>query len=78
MKSRLGGVLLASTLFILGMLSGQAMANQPHMQNAKTALLTAQAQLNQAKADKGGHRQKALDLVGQALIEVQAGINYAK
>jgi len=28
--------------------------------------------------DKGGHRDRAINLVGQAISEVQQGVNYAK
>lgn len=55
-----------------------AKAAQPHMENALANLDTALAQLKLAVADKGGHRAKAIDLVKQAVGEVQAGINFAK
>jgi hypothetical protein len=51
---------------------------QPHMVAAKTALISAQKHLTEAEPDKGGHREKAMDLVKQAIDEVQAGIDYAK
>ena len=50
------------------------LAQQPHMQAALSALITAKAQLQKAKHNKGGHRLKALQLVNQAIQEVQAGI----
>jgi hypothetical protein len=53
---------------------GFAQGNQPHMQNALAALQTAQAELQVAAQDKGGHRATALSLVNQAITEVQAGI----
>jgi len=37
--------------------------DQPHMQNALTALESAKDNLNKATADKGGHRVKAIDYV---------------
>jgi hypothetical protein len=48
--------------------------DQPHMQNALTALENAKDSLNQATADKGGHRAKALDYVRDAINEVKKGI----
>ncbi|HVO01648.1 MAG TPA: hypothetical protein VMT54_05570 [Candidatus Cybelea sp.] len=54
--------------------AGYALAAQPHMEAALTALKTAKDQLTIAATDKGGHRVKALDLVNQAITEVQAGI----
>ena len=47
---------------------------QPHMVNALSALQTAKSELQAAQANKGGHRLKAIDLVNQAIGEVQAGM----
>jgi hypothetical protein len=49
-------------------------ADQPHMQKALDHLRNARENLQKATADKGGHRQNALDLVNQAIDEVQRGI----
>jgi hypothetical protein len=48
--------------------------DQPHMQNALTALENAKNSLEKATADKGGHRAKALDYVKDAISEVKKGI----
>jgi len=48
--------------------------DQPHMQNALNALISAQDSLNRASEDKGGHRVKALGYVGDAIEEVKKGI----
>lgn len=64
--------LAGATLFGAGMVYGR----QPHMQAALDHLRDARAQLEQASADKGGHRVKAIELVNQAIDEVQAGIRY--
>lgn len=48
--------------------------DQPHMQNAKSALESAKNNLENATTDKGGHRVKALDLVKDAIDEVKKGI----
>ena len=55
-------------------IGGGAMANQGHMFNALHDLQAAQNQLSVAEADKGGHRENALNLVAQAIAEVNAGI----
>lgn len=49
--------------------------DQPHMQNALSALQNAKDNLNRATADKGGHRVKALGFVNDAISEVQKGID---
>jgi hypothetical protein len=55
-----------------------AMAEQVHMQNALRALENARSQLAEAVADKGGHRERAIGLVDQAIAETRAGIQYAR
>jgi len=48
--------------------------DQPHMQNALNALENAKRKLDNATADKGGHRVKALDYVKDAIDQVKKGI----
>jgi hypothetical protein len=47
------------------------------MQNALASLQYAQAELREAAPNKGGHRERALDLVAQAINDVQAGMQWA-
>lgn len=49
---------------------------QPEMTAAMDHLQQAAQNLERASHDKGGHRAKALELVQQAMREVQAGIQY--
>ena len=49
--------------------------DQPHMQAALNALENAKDNLNRATTDKGGHRNKALDYVKNAISEVKKGID---
>ena len=58
--------------------ASRAHADQPHMEAALEALKTARRELNAATADKGGHRAKAIDLVKEAILEVEKGIEWAK
>ena len=78
MNSRFKIGIAAFSLFLLGMVSGQALAGQPHMQNALDALNRAESELQAANADKGGHRNKALQLVSEAKQQVHAGIRFAR
>ena len=48
--------------------------DQPHMQNALSALENAKNNLSNATADKGGHRAKAVGYVNDAISEVRKGI----
>jgi len=52
-------------------------AKQPHMHAAMESLTKARTQLEKADPDKGGHREAAIKLVDQAMIEVKAGIEFA-
>lgn len=78
MKKNFGKVILGGSLFLLGMLTNQVMADQPHMQNAKESLRLAREELRQAEPNKGGHRERAIELVDQAIDQVQQGIDYAR
>ena len=51
---------------------------QPDMQGALSALQEARQQLQSAAPDKGGHRVQALQLVDQAIAQVQMGIQFAE
>lgn len=60
--------------FVAGCASG---SGQPHMTAALDHLRAAKSQLESAMTDKGGHRAQAIELVDQAIAEVQSGIDYA-
>jgi len=49
---------------------------QPEMTAALQHLREAQQNLEAASHDKGGHRAKAIEIINQAMREVQAGIDY--
>ncbi len=68
----LTGITVATVLFA-GVVSGA----QPHMENALRSLQDANEELQKADSNKGGHRARAIELVNQAIFEVQAGIDYA-
>ena len=53
-----------------------AVADQPQMKSALTSLKDAERHLEKATTDKGGHRVKALELVREAIQEVNRGIVY--
>jgi len=78
--SRSPAVVLATSLAAGAIIGGAcvAIADQPHMQNALRALENARSQLVEAVADKGGHRERAIGLVDQAIAETRAGIQYAR
>jgi len=63
--------------FVVGCYVGPTIAYQPHMENALSALRSAQSELQMAEPNKGGFREQALGLVDQAIVAVQNGLAYA-
>jgi hypothetical protein len=56
---------------------GYAIGAQPHMTETVALLQSARAELAKATPNKGGHRERALGLIDQAIGEVRAGIAFA-
>jgi hypothetical protein len=70
-KALLGATIAAS----MGI--GYAVGGQPHMTASIGLLQSARAELAAATPNKGGHREKAIGLIDQAISEVRAGIAFA-
>lgn len=69
-----GGALVAG---MVGTAATPAAAYQGNMERAMSALYEALASLRESTPNKGGHREKAMQLVQQAIAETQAGIEFA-
>jgi hypothetical protein len=69
--------IMLGTAIAASMGIGYAIGAQPHMAETVTMLQTARAELVQATPNKGGHRERALGLIDQAIAEVRAGIAFA-
>jgi hypothetical protein len=69
--------LALGTVLTVGIGIGYALGAQPHMTATVTMLQSARAELAQATPNKGGHRERALELIDQAIGEVRAGIAFA-
>lgn len=61
----------------LGVGIGYAIGAQPHMTASITLLQSARTELQAATPNKGGHRERGLALIDQAIAEVRAGIAFA-
>lgn len=59
-----------------GLFSGYTLADQPRMHDALDHLQAAERDLQAADNDKGGHRNKALDLTRRAIAQVRSGMRY--
>jgi hypothetical protein len=68
---------LLAAVVIASMGAGYAIGAQPHMTATIDLLQQARAELTRALPNKGGHREKALGLIEQAIGQVRAGIAFA-
>ena len=57
--------------------AGVGGAAQDNMRDALAKLREARQSLDRAEDNKGGHKQKAIDLVDKAIEQVQAGMEFA-
>jgi hypothetical protein len=56
----------------------QAAAEQPNMQAAREHLEHARGSLERAEPNKGGHRERAIELIDRAIAQVNEGIEFAR
>jgi hypothetical protein len=66
------GVAIATSVGV-----GYAIGAQPHMSESIALLQSARGELQAATPNKGGHRERGLALIDQAIAEVRAGIAFA-
>lgn len=82
MKKNFYNVFVLSLVFVLSILTlpvqAGGAANQPYMEAAKKDLNNAKNALKRATADKGGHRERAIELINNAITQVDKGIDYDK
>ncbi len=55
-----------------------AYGNQPHMDSALRHLQAARVELERATPNKGGHKERAIQLIDQAINQVQEGIHFVR
>ncbi|GAA5628633.1 hypothetical protein Brsp05_03932 [Brucella sp. NBRC 12953] len=72
-----GAGLAIAASALVGFVPKAARAAQGNMDAALRQLQNALDSLHQATPNKGGHKERAAQLVEQAMAEVQAGIDYA-
>ncbi|HYM59921.1 MAG TPA: hypothetical protein VEZ11_03395 [Thermoanaerobaculia bacterium] len=77
LRSMLSALFLA-VLLATGFTAGRAHAAQPRMAAVVEHLRSARRELETALADKGGHRERAIRIVGEAIRETEAGMEFAR
>lgn len=75
MRDRLVGAGIGVAL--CGVLAVSAWAAQPKMRDALDHLMQARAALQDAKSNKGGHRENAIELIDRAIEQVKKGMEFA-
>lgn len=70
-------LLLLLSVFAVAFVVGCVSA-QPHMQSALDHLGAARSELMAAATGKGGHRERAIELVDEAIREVEMGMDSAR
>jgi hypothetical protein len=75
LSSSLATALVVSGSFLASFLVGCA-SGQPHMRSALDHLFSARSELQAATTDKGGHRVRAIELINEAVSEVEHGMDY--
>jgi hypothetical protein len=68
---------LLGTAIAASMGIGYAIGAQPHMTASIGLLQSARTELAAATPNKGGHRERAMQLIDQAIGEVGAGMAFA-
>jgi hypothetical protein len=70
-------VLMGLSLYsVLHAQDRQMAIHEPHMSAAYGHLQQAKAELERAAANKGGHREKAMEMVDQAMRQIEEGEQY--
>jgi hypothetical protein len=65
-------------MLLVGGTIGICAADQPHMRAALDHLREAREQLERATPNKGGHREKAIELIDRAMKQVKEGIEFGE
>jgi hypothetical protein len=77
-----GGKFTLVVIFLAGLTLGAAipwaLGYEPHMVNALRLLRDARAELVLAIPNKAGHRERAIDLVDHAIVQVEKGIEVSR
>lgn len=68
-------LVVAVSAFVFGACAARHV-RQPHMHRAIESLQAARAELENATADKGGHRVAAIGFINAALEQVREGIRF--
>ncbi len=77
MTRKILSVVLAAML-IIGFTVSICAADEPHMKAALGRLQEAKEQLEKAVPDKGGHREKAIELINAAIKQVKQGMEFGE
>jgi hypothetical protein len=78
MRTKLFPTLALVALLAGSFIAGHVHAAQSRMITARDQLRAARGELQAATADKGGHRERAIELVNRAIGQVDEGIEFGR
>ena len=78
MRKHLLPTLVLVAILAVSFIAGQIHAAQNHMIGARDQLRAARSELQAATADKGGHRERAIEIIDRAIGQVDEGIEFAR
>jgi hypothetical protein len=73
---KFAAVLLTAFIAVSATAISASALDQPNMTEARSDLNKAENSLRKATTDKGGHRNRALNLISQAIAEINSGIAF--
>jgi hypothetical protein len=77
MKNSSARIALLGSIIATSVGIGYAIGAQPHMGESLAFLQSARGELQAATPNKGGHRERAIGLIDNAIAEVRAGMAFA-
>lgn len=78
LKNSLLLLIALGALITPALLADPVRIDQPRMRESLAHLREARVSLDRAEHNKNGHREKAIELVNQAIAEVEAGMAQAR
>ena len=73
-KTILASVIISLLIGLMAGCAGSQAVHQPRMQAAMEDLRAAREELERALPTKGGHRERAIELIDRAIEQVKEGI----
>jgi type II secretory pathway component PulM len=77
-KTILASVIISLLIGLMAGCAGPQFDHQPRMDAALDELRAARQELERAAPNKGGHREKAIELIDRAINQVKEGVEFGE